>query len=346
MNFLHTEDQLDLRDGAQEFLRGRCTVEALRELKDKGSADLGLWSELAELGLLGFLASEENGGLGMDAVGFALIAEQAGYVAMPEPMTDIAGVSMPVLNALGRADLCAGIALGERRILPVHKVNPYVNQLLPTDQLMIFSQQQIRIVEASECQLSEIDSIDPLRRLSAVSADDSLGELISEGPQAAALSNLALHSGAIYTAAELLGLAEAMINMATEYAKERKQFGKPIGSYQAVKHHLSTALVALEFARPTVYRASADLVSCSSNTELSVAHAKIAASDAAIQAAEVAIQVHGGMGYTFEVDLHMWMKRSWALAGLWGDRNHHMNVLDKILFSDGHALGPSKTFAQ
>ena len=90
-----------------------------------------------------------------------------------------------------------------------------------------------------------------------------------------------------------------MIDMATEYAKERQQFGKVIGSYQAVKHHLATAFVGLEFARPAVYRASSDLASANPKTSLSIAHAKIAATDAAIKAAEVAIQVYGGMGYTF-----------------------------------------------
>ncbi|NND82418.1 MAG: acyl-CoA dehydrogenase [Gammaproteobacteria bacterium] len=345
MKFLHSEDQLDLRDGAQEFLRGVCTVEKLRELKDAGSADLGVWAALAELGLLGFLASEEHGGLGMDAMGFALIAEQAGYVALPEPLTDVAGVAMPVLNALGRSDLCQSIAGGETRVLTMHTVNPYVNQLADNDKLLILNENEVRLANAADCSVESIESIDPLRRLSGVTLDDGVGEVISEGEQATALCDLALHSGALYSAAELLGLAAGMIDMATAYAKERHQFGKPIGSYQAVKHHLSSAFVALEFARPTVYRASHDLVMCTANAELAVAHAKIAATDAAMQAAEVAIQVHGGMGYTFEVDLHLWMKRVWALAGLWGDRNHHMNMVDKALFEGGLSLGPANTFA-
>ena len=345
MNFLHTQDQLDLRDGAQEFLRGRCTTEALRQLKDQESADLGAWRELAELGLLGFLASEQNGGLGMDAVGFTLIAEQAGYVALPEPLIDSAGVCVAVLNALGRADLCSGIASGDIRVLPVHSLNPYVNQLTNEDKLLFINNNNMRLVDASDCEVTAVESIDPLRRLSRVQLDDAAGEVISEGAQAAALYDLALQCGALFTAAEMLGLAAAMLDMATEYAKQRQQFGKPIGSFQAVKHHLASAFVALEFARPAVYRASSDLVMCRSNAGVSIAHAKIAATDAAIQAAEVAIQVHGGMGYTFEVDLHMWMKRAWALAGLWGDRHHHMNIIDSAVFKDGLELGPSQTFA-
>lgn len=344
MKFFHTQDQLDLRDGAAEFLRGRCTVERLRELRDANSADLGLWPELAELGLLGVLASEEGGGIGLDAVGFSLIAEQAGYVALPEPLVDVAGVCVPVLNALGLNPLLEEIASGTCRVLPLHESNPYVNQLRLEDQLLLIGTEQIRLIHSSDCEVSSIESIDPLRRLSHISVDDSVGKVLSSGDQAIALSTLAFQSGALYSASELLGLTQAMIDMATDYAKERHQFGKPIGSYQAIKHHLASAVVALEFARPTVYRASADLVTCSKQIDLAVAHAKLAAVDAATNAAEIAIQVYGGMGYTFEVDLHLWMKRVWALSGLWGRRSYHMNVVDKALFDDGVETGPSVTF--
>ena len=344
MRFLHTQDQLDLRDGASEFLKGRCSIEGLRELREQQRADLGLWPELAELGLLGYLASKDSGGLGLDAVGFSLIAEQAGYVALPEPLVDVAGVCVPVLNALGMNALLEEITSGASRVLSLHEANPYVNQLLPQDLLLVMSNEQIRLLKVSDCQVNEIESIDPLRRLNRVKFDAHAGEVLASGEQAAALSRLAFHSGAIYSAAELLGLTAAVIDMATEYAKERHQFGKPIGSYQAIKHHLATALVALEFARPTVYRASADLVYCYEKIDISVAHARLASVDAAVQAAETAIQVHGGMGYTFEVDLHIWMKRIWALSGLWGDRSLHMNQIDSALFRDELEIGPSVTF--
>ena len=164
------------------------------------------------------------------------------------------------------------------------------------------------------------------------------------GEQADALIALAEQHGALCVAAELIGLAASMVDMASAYAKDRQQFGKPIGSFQAVKHHLASALVALEFARPVVYRAAADIASCAASSSCSVAHAKIAATDAAVNAAEAAIQVHGGMGYTFEVDLHLWMKRVWALMGEWGDRNHHMKKIESAVLSGGMPIGPSVTF--
>ena len=168
MNFTHTQDDLDLRDGAREFLRGQCTVEKLRKLKENETADLGLWSSLAELGLLGFLASEQNGGLGMDQVGFALIAEEAGYVALPEPMTDVAGVCLPLLDSLqqpGLQDLCEELAGGQSRLRSVHASNPYVNQLADDDRLLLLSDDTVRLLNAGSYQRRGIDTIDPLRRL-------------------------------------------------------------------------------------------------------------------------------------------------------------------------------------
>lgn len=348
MKFAHTQDQIDLRDGAREYLRGTCTAERLRELREKGQTNIGLWSELADLGLLGFLGSEAQGGLAMDAIGFSLIAEECGYVALPEPLVDSAGVSLAVVNQLvndgSQDDIAAAICSGELKVLTAHSINPYVNQLSDADSVLTITKNEVRLSQASGCDLQACESIDPLRRLTKILRLPSAGKELAHGAQASKAYQVALNYGAVMTSAELLGLTARMIDMATDYAKDRQQFGKPIGRYQAVKHHLATALVKLEFARPCVYRAAADLASDSGNVEQSVAHAKIAANDAAVHAAEMAIQIHGGMGYTFEVDLHMWMKRAWALCGLWGDRNYHMNVIDKTVFESGFETGPAQTF--
>lgn len=345
MIFAHTEDELLLRDGARDYLRAECTPESLRKRVETGNADLPLWQGLAEQGLMGFLVSEENGGLQLDADGFALLAEEIGYVCLPEPMTDVAGVVLPTLDSLGLSDLCAEVVGGSKRVLPLHSLHPYLNYGGEEDWVLCFDDQRLSLVSMSELKIKALESIDPLRQICSANLPAAgLGETLAAGEDAARLSAQASRYGAVMTAAELLGLSAAMIDMATAYAKDRQQFGKPIGSYQAVKHHLATALVALEFAKPVVYRAAHTLADSNQANDLAIAHAKIAASDAAIMAAEAAIQVHGGMGYTFEVDLHMWMKRSWALNGLWGDRNYHMNQVDQALFEQGKILGPSATF--
>jgi alkylation response protein AidB-like acyl-CoA dehydrogenase len=135
-----------------------------------------------------------------------------------------------------------------------------------------------------------------------------------------------------------------MLHQATEYAKVRSQFGQPIGAFQAVKHQLASAAVALEFARPAVWIAAQTLQDVLPHAEAAISHAKIAAGDAATGIAETAIQVHGAMGYTYEVDLHFWMKRSWALTAAWGDRAFHLARLDTAIIGGGINIGPQHSF--
>lgn len=348
MKFSHSQDQLDLKDAARDYFRGSCTAEALRTLVENDQCSLNNWQELAELGLLGYLAAEDLGGLGMSVDGFTLLAEEAGYVALPEPLLEVAGIALPVLSAIDSEAanmLVKSICAGGHRVLLSHPLNPNLNQLVNTDSVLLLQDDGAYLLPAAECDLVSADSIDPLRRIQRLKAGPAVQQQLVEKDAVAALNRLALEHGALLTAAELLGLSAAMIDMATEYAKERNQFGKPIGSYQAVKHHLSSAFVALEFARPVIYRAAAAISQKEATASLSVAHAKIAAIDVATLAAETAIQIHGGMGYTFEVDLHLWMKRVWAISGLWGDHNYHARTIDQALFADSIATGPAMTFS-
>jgi alkylation response protein AidB-like acyl-CoA dehydrogenase len=341
MDFTFSQDELDLRDGAREYLRGSCTPQVLRSLVERGSADLDSWSELVEMGLVGFLVPESAGGLGMSDTGFVLLAEEAGYVATPEPLIDVAGIAAPSLALLG-SGVAGLLAAGETRVVTAHPLNPFVNQLGTTDKVLRFADDGVALIDASDIDTTAIESIDPLRKL--VRIDTAESTPIAAGEEARRLSRMAALRGALFTAAELLGLTAAMIDISKKYVAERKQFGVAIGTFQAVKHHLSTAFTKLEFARPAVYRAAATLHDDCGRAPLHVAHAKIAAGDAAINAAEAAIQVHGGIGYTFEADLHLFMKRVWALTGLWGDRNYHMGIVDRAIFDQHLKLGPAATF--
>ena len=154
-----------------------------------------------------------------------------------------------------------------------------------------------------------------------------------------------LDLGALMSAAQLVGLAEAMLQQATDYAKVRTQFGQPVGAFQGLKHQLASCAVAIEFAKPVLWHAAGTLECTLSSASVHVSHAKVAATDAAIQTAETAIQVHGAMGYTYEVDLHFWMKRAWALAGAWGDRAHHLKRIDQAVIGGTLPIGPEHTFA-
>jgi alkylation response protein AidB-like acyl-CoA dehydrogenase len=147
----------------------------------------------------------------------------------------------------------------------------------------------------------------------------------------AVLADAALRA-AVLVAADSLGAADRMLRLAVDYSQQRTQFGAPIGSFQAVKHHLTNALLKIELARPPVYRAAHSLACADPNASTHVSIAKACASDAATFVARVALQCHGAIGYSFEHDLHLWMKRAWALAAAWGDAAwHRARVADAVI---------------
>jgi alkylation response protein AidB-like acyl-CoA dehydrogenase len=147
--------------------------------------------------------------------------------------------------------------------------------------------------------------------------------LIASGEHGWETVNRAFDRGALGTSAQLLGLADRMLVMSVAYATERQQFGVPIGSFQAVKHQLANVLLKLEFARPVVYRAAYSMANDAPDRSRDVSMARIYAAEAAHLAARAALQCHGAIGYTVEYDLHLFMKRTWALEASWGSTAWH-----------------------
>ena len=160
-----------------------------------------------------------------------------------------------------------------------------------------------------------VDGIDGGRRLFTV--DDAAVEAFAYDEE------LAFDRGALAAAAYLVGLSEHMIDVAAEYAREREQYGRPIGVNQAVKHLLADALLKVEFAKPAVYRAAWSVAEGEPTRARDVSMAKAFASDAAYRSSRSAMQVHGAIGYTWEADLQLWMKKAWALQRAWGDSTFH-----------------------
>ena len=162
--------------------------------------------------------------------------------------------------------------------------------------------------------------------------------MAARGEEAKKLQAAALDRGALGCAAQQLGVAQRLVEMTVEYACQRKQFGKPIGSFQAIKHMLANVQVRLEYARPVVYRAAHSVARNSEHRAVDVSMAKSAASETAQTAAKVALQVYGALGYTWEQDLHIWMRRAWSLEAAWGSGAwHRSRVADAILDSDAAA---------
>jgi alkylation response protein AidB-like acyl-CoA dehydrogenase len=160
-------------------------------------------------------------------------------------------------------------------------------------------------------------------RHASVDGSRRLFEVHAEGEVLGLDVTTVIERAALAAAAQLVGLAQQMLDMSVAYVAQREQFGKPVGSFQAVKHHLADAALRLEFARPCVHRAAWVLANDPAEAQVAVSLAKAQASEAALLAARKALQVHGAIGYTVEYDLHMWMKRAWALAAAWGDAAWH-----------------------
>ena len=224
------------------------------------------------------------------------------------------------------------VVSGKEKTTVTNLFRPYMHNALSSDGFMFGDQWYKKDTwPPSRFALHPVKSIDPLRNL-------GVGKFNYGSPEGTPATGTGHENGAVLTAAQLIGLSKRMVDMSVEYAKDRHQFGKPIGSFQAIKHHLATVHTQIEFTRPMVQLAAIQGGGA-------VHTAKIAAIDTAMLAAETAIQVHGGMGYTYEVDLHLFMKRAWALCGEWGDRNYHMKKLEDMILDGDADIGPGTSFA-
>lgn len=327
MDFAFSDEQQAIAEVARNLLRAECTGAHLRRLMDSGDAfDQARWTAVMDLGLIGVMVPETKGGLSLDETDFVLIAQACGHAALPEPLVELAGVVLPLLAAVDhpRAAEWLDRALGgEATIALGHPSNPFVADADTAGALLLVHDGALHLVEPAAVEMIAQPSIDPFRRLSRVVWTPSSGTLIADTATAAPLLATALERCVIFAAAQSIGLAERSVELAVDYAKERTQFGKPIGVNQAVKHLLSTTQVKIEFARPVVFAAAAERAADNALSRARASHAKLAATEAASLAARTAIQVHGAMGYSWEVDVHFLLKRGLALSGAWGDESFH-----------------------
>jgi alkylation response protein AidB-like acyl-CoA dehydrogenase len=348
MDFTFTEDQLLFQDSVRDFLVNEVTPERIRASWETDSGrDSELWSQLAELGLTGMTVPEEHGGLGMSELDFVLLAQECGYVALPEPLVHTVLVAVPMLREIGgelAAQWLPKIAAGEARVVVGLEQNLLVEDAHVADLLLLQKGESLYAVTQEQVTLRHNESVVPSRKLYAVEiAADAAA--IAHGAEAQQLLDAALNRGALACAAQALGLAQRMIDLSVQYTSERQQFGKPIGSFQAVKHHMANVAVGLEYAKAPTHRAAYAIANGQEVAAHAVSHAKLVACEAANLAAKNSVQVHGAMGYTWEVDLHIFMKKAWALANTWGDAGFHKSRVGERIFAEGAALGAGATFA-
>lgn len=337
MHFGFTEEERLFADTFRELLQRECTPAVVRRAwENETGRGEGLWQSMVELGIVGMSAPEEAGGLGMDAVPLVLLLEEAGRAALPEPLVETTGVALPLLAACSSEGIkdrwMSAMVAGDATAAVGMGPSPLVAGAHAAEVLILEREGALYAVPTTEVRLSGQSSVDRSRRLSSVEWTPSESTLLARGEEAARLRAEAFNRGALGNAAMQVGLARAMIDLTVEYTLVREQFGKPIGSFQAIKHMLANALLKVEFARPVIYRAAHSVATQHAAVDLHSSMAAIYGADAATSTAKICLQAHGAIGYSFEHDLHLWMKRSWSLKNAWGDTAWHRNrAADAVL---------------
>ena len=352
MEFNFDEDQILLQETVRNFLSGECSVEFVRaQWETETGRSREFWSKLTEVGVPGLLVAEEFGGLGMNEIDAVLVFVEIGRAALAEPVVPTAAVAAPLLRELQELqeagnDALANewlpkIASGEAIIAVAQPTSPLVPDAHVAELLILRANDALYAIPGDDVQITPQRSNDPSQKLFTVDFEPRDDHRIASGKAADRLELAALDRGALASAAQQLGTCEQLIAMSVDYTSQRKQFGVPIGSFQAVKHHVANLKVALEYARSQVERAAHSVAHDVRTRSVDVSMAKISAGEAALEAARISLQVHGALGYTWEQDLHVWMRRAWTLDLAWGDTAWHRARLAASLFEEAF---PAESF--
>jgi alkylation response protein AidB-like acyl-CoA dehydrogenase len=262
-----------------------------------------VWATLADLGVTALAVAERFGGLEAHPVDLVVALERLGRWCVPGPVAESIAVA-PVL--LADDDRSEALASGE--LIATVALPPDMPRAVDAAAAGLVLVAQDGIVREANAGASHM-SVDPTRRLFDVTAS---------GDGSTADVQRAYEFGVLATAAQLVGAGQALLDQSVAYAKQRAQFGRAIGSYQAIKHKLADVHIAVELARPLVYGAALSLAENSAHTARDVSAAKAAAGDAALLAARSGLQTHGAIGFTAEYDLSLWLLRVQALQSAWG----------------------------
>ena len=270
-----------------------------------------VWEQLADLGVTALAIPEKFDGIEAHPVDLVVALERLGRWCVPGPVAESLAVAPVLLASDDHAERCAALASGE--LIATVALPPQTPRAVDADTAgLVLLATDDGVAQAAPGDRHE--SVDPSRPLYDVAAT---------GPAWQADVQRAYEFGALATAAQLVGAAEALLRDTVDYAKQRAQFGRVIGSYQAIKHKLADVHIAIELARPLLYGAALSLADHPSDTARDVSAAKAAASDAGLLAARSALQTHGAIGFTQEHDLSLWLLRVQALRSAWGSPEAH-----------------------
>ena len=329
MNFDFTDDQQAIKRTAREFLASRFKPEKVRELAESGSYDGSLWGEIAELGWPGIFIGEEHGGQGLGTIELVILQEELGFALAPTPF--FSNVAAGFLIDQGGSDeqkqrWLPGIASGEQRGTMGVVTNgeaPLVPDADSASVIVLLDGDNATLVEAGSAEIEQRDTIDSTRRLSSVRANGVGEQLLGD-------VHAGLDRAEIALAAELVGIGQWALNTAVAYAKDRKQFDRPIGAYQAVSHRCAQMMLEVESARSAVYYAGWVADNEPESLSLAASMAKAYAADAGWRVTASSLQVHGGIGFTWEHDLHFFLKRARTNGHLLGSARSHRDRVAEL----------------
>jgi alkylation response protein AidB-like acyl-CoA dehydrogenase len=330
MRFALTAEQQDLRDVVHELVERLCPPSVVRAAPDAPEID-ALHRGLVELGAPVLLVGEGAGGLGLDENVLVPVLVETGWAAAPLPVVDTFAFAPAVLEAAG-VDPGEATCAADPAASGLVRFGSRANMLLRGG---FGGTGPIRVIDLATARREPVAAVDPAADLQRIADGTELA--VVDDP---AVVETAWLRGVLGAAAQLVGLSRRMLDMTVEHVGSRTQFGVPVGSFQAVKHHLASALLQLEFAAPAVARAGASLATRATDRARDVATAKALASDAASTVARTAIQCHGAIAYTTEYDLHLYAKRAWALAADWGSAAWHRAAVARDLGLTVQQEGP------
>jgi alkylation response protein AidB-like acyl-CoA dehydrogenase len=362
MEFGLSESQRLLKDNARKFFAGECPMEEVRRLMETDTAyDEALWAKMVEQGYTGIIFPEEFGGVGLGKVELILLMEEAGRALLPGPFFSTVALAGAALDAMATpqqkerylAPICTGEArstvamledtanwnvadvrmasangelTGEKLFVPDASVANF---------LIVVARDGVFVVDAKArgIAIEPMEGMDPTRKLYSVRFNHTPAEKLGDAPGLAQ----ALDIAATALVAEMVGGMQRTLDITVEYAKMRKQFGKPIGMFQAVQHQCADMYVETESARSAAYYAAWALEEDTPDAAVAVSIAKMYASDAGRTVGNRGIQVHGGMGFTWENDLHLYYRRAKASETALGDSTCHRERIARLVIDAGAA---------
>ncbi len=346
MDFELSDDQVALRDAARSLLDGRSSPTKVRAVVDAGGGiDDDLWSAMVEQGWTALAVPEGRGGLGLGIVELALLLEEVGAHVAPAPVLQQALALDALVTGDGPVELIdalvSGEAIGTVAFAPVTTNGAAVTG---RPEPVIHAPLARVLIVRTEDEVFAVDGIESTAE-PAMDRTRSLGWVHLDGAPAVRLGGLeaverVIDLGALGHSAELLGASARVLDLSVEYAKERVQFGRPIGSFQAIKHRCADMLVDVEGMRSAVYHAAWALGAGDPDRSVATSTAKTWCSDASRRVMASGLQVHGGIGFTWEHDLHLFVKRAQLDGISFGDATWHRDRLGKLLRSKIEAGQP------